>query len=303
MKKVILIAIFFVGCSSDSSEKKIPSFNQKMAFQHLLDQCSYGPRNPGSEGHQEFSKYLEEYLSSLSKNVIIQEFSYTEHLTTKKRKGKNLIAQFNLESEERLLLGAHWDTRSLSDEDPDEEKKLLPVLGANDGASGTAVLMELASIFSKNNPPIGIDIVFFDAEDVGINGKPYTFAMGSEYFSKNLPIEKPNFAIIVDMVGDKFLKIPIERFSYQVNPEMVKEIWGLANDLGLSAFEYRIGYEFYDDHVPLWENAQIPAIDIIDFDYPNLFYNYWHTQKDTPENCSPQSLYQVGTLLLNYIYD
>ena len=303
MKKVILIAIFFVGCSSDSSEKKIPSFNQKMAFQHLLDQCSYGPRNPGSEGHQEFSKYLEEYLSSLSKNVIIQEFSYTEHLTTKKRKGKNLIAQFNLESEERLLLGAHWDTRSLSDEDPDEEKKLLPVLGANDGASGTAVLMELASIFSKNNPPIGIDIVFFDAEDVGINGKPYTFAMGSEYFSKNLPIEKPNFAIIVDMVGDKFLKIPIERFSYQVNPEMVKEIWGLANDLGLSAFEYRIGYEIYDDHVPLWENAQIPAIDIIDFDYPNLFYNYWHTQKDTPENCSPQSLYQVGTLLLNYIYD
>ena len=303
MKKTILIAIFFVGCSSDSSEKNIPAFNQKMAFQHLLDQCSYGPRNPGSEGHQEFSKYLEEYLSSLSKSVIIQEFSYTEHLTTKKRKGKNLIAQFNLESEERLLLGAHWDTRSLSDEDPDEEERSLPVLGANDGASGTAVLMELASIFSKNNPPIGIDIVFFDAEDVGINGKPYTFAMGSEYFSKNLPIEKPNFAIIVDMVGDKSLKIPIERFSYQVNPEMVKEIWSLANDLGLSAFEYRVGYEIYDDHVPLWENAQIPAIDIIDFDYPNLFYNYWHTQNDIPENCSPQSLYQVGTLLLNYIYD
>ena len=303
MKKNILIAIFLVGCSSDISEKNIPTFNQKMAYQHLLDQCSYGPRNPGSEGHQEFSKYLEEYLSSLSKNVIIQEFSYTEHLTTKKRKGKNLIAQFNLESEERLLLGAHWDTRSLSDEDPDEEKRSLPVLGANDGASGTAVLMELASIFSKNNPPIGIDIVFFDAEDVGINGKPYTFAMGSEYFSKNLPIEKPNFAIIVDMVGDKSLKIPIERFSYQVNPEMVKEIWSLANDLGLNAFEYRVGYEIYDDHVPLWENAQIPAIDIIDFDYPNLFYNYWHTQKDIPENCSPQSLYQVGTLLLNYIYD
>ena len=303
MKKNILIAIFLVGCSSDISEKNIPTFNQKMAYQHLLDQCSYGPRNPGSEGHQEFSKYLEEYLSSLSKSVIIQEFSYTEHLTTKKRKGKNLIAQFNLESEERLLLGAHWDTRSLSDEDPDEEKRSLPVLGANDGASGTAVLMELASIFSKNNPPIGIDIVFFDAEDVGINGKPYTFAMGSEYFSKNLPIEKPNFAIIVDMVGDKSLKIPIERFSYQVNPEMVKEIWSLANDLGLNAFEYRVGYEIYDDHVPLWENAQIPAIDIIDFDYPNLFYNYWHTQKDIPENCSPQSLYQVGTLLLNYIYD
>ena len=89
--------------------------------------------------------------------------------------------------------------------------------------------MELASIFSQNTPPIGIDLVFFDAEDVGINGKPYTFAMGSEYFSKNLPIEKPKSAIIIDMIGDKYLKIPIERFSYRINPEMVKEIWSLAN--------------------------------------------------------------------------
>ena len=266
------------------------------------DQCSFGARNPGSEGHERFSEYLESYLLSLSPNVIVQEFSYLEHLTETQREGKNLIAQFNLESNERLLLGAHWDTRSLSDEDPDEEKKSLPVLGANDGASGTAVLMELASIFSQNTPPIGIDLVFFDAEDVGINGKPYTFAMGSEYFSKNLPIEKPKSAIIIDMIGDKYLKIPIERFSYRINPEMVKEIWSLANELDLNAFEYKVGYEIYDDHVPLWENAQIPAIDIIDFDYPNLFYNHWHTQNDTPENCSPQSLQQVGTLLLNYVY-
>ena len=302
MKKIIIIILFLVGCSSNSSEKNIPSFDENSAFQHLLDQCSFGPRNPGSEGHERFSEYLESYLLSLSPNVIVQEFSYLEHLTETQREGKNLIAQFNLESNERLLLGAHWDTRSLSDEDPDEEKKSLPVLGANDGASGTAVLMELASIFSQNTPPIGIDLVFFDAEDVGINGKPYTFAMGSEYFSKNLPIEKPKSAIIIDMIGDKYLKIPIERFSYRINPEMVKEIWSLANELDLNAFEYKVGYEIYDDHVPLWENAQIPAIDIIDFDYPNLFYNHWHTQNDTPENCSPQSLQQVGTLLLNYVY-
>lgn len=302
MKKIIIIILFLVGCSSNSSEKNIPGFDKNSAFQHLLDQCSFGPRNPGSEGHERFSEYLESYLLSLSPNIIVQEFSYLEHLTETQREGKNLIAQFNLESNERLLLGAHWDTRSFSDEDPDEEKKSLPVLGANDGASGTAVLMELASIFSQNTPPIGIDLVFFDAEDVGINGQPYTFAMGSEYFSKNLPIEKPKSAIIVDMIGDKYLKIPIERFSYRINPEMVKEIWSLANELDLSAFEYKVGYEIYDDHVPLWENAQIPAIDIIDFDYPNLFYNHWHTQNDTPENCSPQSLQQVGTLLLNYVY-
>ena len=113
----------------------------------------------------------------------------------------------------------------------------MPVLGANDGASGTAVLMELATIFSITSPPIGVDIVFFDAEDVGISGQPTTYAMGSEYFSKNLPISKPNSGIIVDMVGDKYLKIPIERFSYQIDSDTVKELWNLANDLSLSAFE------------------------------------------------------------------
>ena len=303
MKSLFLVIFFLAGCSTSSVEKSVPQFDHNRAFQHLVDQCDFGPRNPGSIGHTEFSNYLEEYLNVLSSELIIQEFSYLEHLTNINRDGKNFVARFNVESKERLLIGAHWDTRSFSDEDPDKEKHSIPVLGANDGASGTAILMELATIFSKNKPPIGIDLVFFDAEDVGINGQPYTFAMGSEYFSKNLPIEKPKSAIIVDMVGDKYLKLPIERFSYQTNPDMVKEIWNLADELGLSAFEYRIGYEIYDDHVPLWENAQIPAIDIIDFDYPNIFYNHWHTQNDIPENCSPQSLQQVGTLLLNYIYD
>jgi hypothetical protein len=104
------------------------------------------------------------------------------------------------------------------------------------------------------------------------------------------------------MVGDKNLTIPIERISYSIAPDKVKEIWDLADDLSLRAFKKTIANEIYDDHVPLWEIAQIPAIDIIDFQYPNMFYNYWHTQSDTPNNCSPQSLGQVGTLLVNYIY-
>tara|TARA_B100000073_G_scaffold29251_1_gene22360 strand:- start:203 stop:1114 length:912 start_codon:yes stop_codon:yes gene_type:complete len=303
MKKNIIFVLFLLACSSSEVAKNIPDFNGNRAYQHILDQCNFGPRNPGSIGHQQFANFLEDYLQRNSMKVIIQDFNYLEHITGVERTGKNLIAQFNLESKERLLIGAHWDTRAVADEDPNPDNRSIPILGANDGASGTAVLMELAKIFSNNPPTIGIDLVFFDAEDVGISGQPTTYAMGSEYFSKNLPIKKPNSAIIVDMVGDKYLKIPIERFSFQVNPEMVKEIWNLADDLGLSAFEYRVGYEIYDDHVPLWENAQIPAIDIIDFDYPNLFYNHWHTQNDVPENCSPQSLQQVGTLLLNYIYD
>ena len=296
----ILILIFFIySCEKND----IPQFDGKHSYDFLLKQCEFGPRNPGSIGHLQFSKYLEEFLSGIDNEIIVQNFNYKEHITSKTQNGKNFIIQFNKESSERLLIGAHWDTRSISDEETELDKRELPVLGANDGASGTAVLMELALVFRDNPPPIGIDLVFFDAEDVGISGQPTTFAMGSEYFSKNLPIKKPQNAIIVDMVGDKNLKIPIERFSYKTNPDLVKELWSLAEELDLEAFNYTLGYEIYDDHVPLWENAQIPAIDIIDFDYPNPFYNYWHTQNDIVENCSPQSLQQVGTLLLNYIYD
>jgi hypothetical protein len=139
----------------------MPSFNEQRAFQHLIDQCSYGPRNPGSLGYNNFSIYLEQYLKNLSSNIIIQDFTYLEHITGVERNGKNFIIQFNKESNERILIGAHWDTRAISDEDTNEDNRSMPVLGANDGASGTAVLMELATIFSTNSPPIGVDIVFF----------------------------------------------------------------------------------------------------------------------------------------------
>ena len=304
MKRIlILVLILFISCNTESIKSiDIPKFDSNKAFTYLVKQCEFGPRNPGSSGHLEFSNYLEAFLSELEGNLIVQEFIYIEPITNMERNGKNFIIQFNENAEYRLLLGAHWDTRSLSDQDEEVENQSLPVLGANDGASGTSVLMELATIISEKNPEIGIDIVFFDAEDGGFSGQPETFALGSRFFAENLPIVKPNFAIIVDMVGDKNLSIPIERISYNIAPEKVKEIWNLAEELSLPAFKKTIDLEIYDDHVPLWEVAAIPAIDIIDFQYPNMFYNHWHTQRDTPENCSPQSLGQVGNLLVNYIY-
>ena len=304
MKRILfLVLILFFSCNTKPRNSiDIPNFDSNKAFTYLVKQCEFGPRNPGSSGHLEFSNYLETFLSELEGNLIIQEFIYTEPITNMERNGKNFIIQFNENAEYRLLLGAHWDTRSLSDQDEEVENQSLPVLGANDGASGTSVLMELATIISEKNPEIGIDIVFFDAEDGGFSGQPETFALGSRFFAENLPIVKPNFAIIVDMVGDKNLSIPIERISYNIAPEKVKEIWNLAEELSLPAFKKTIDLEIYDDHVPLWEVAAIPAIDIIDFQYPNMFYNHWHTQRDTPENCSPQSLGQVGNLLVNYIY-
>ena len=304
MKRIlVLVLILFFSCNTEPRNPiDIPNFDSNKAFTYLVKQCEFGPRNPGSSGHLEFSNYLEAFLSELEGNLIVQEFIYIEPITNMERNGKNFIIQFNENAEYRLLLGAHWDTRSLSDQDEEIENQSLPVLGANDGASGTSVLMELATIISKKNPEIGIDIVFFDAEDGGFSGQPETFALGSRFFAENLPIVKPNFAIIVDMVGDKNLSIPIERISYNIAPEKVKEIWNLAEELSLPAFKKTIDLEIYDDHVPLWEVAAIPAIDIIDFQYPNMFYNHWHTQRDTPENCSPQSLGQVGNLLVNYIY-
>lgn len=299
--RFILIAIIVFGCSQQKSVE-VPRFSGVKAFQYLEKQCEFGPRNPGSTGHKEFANYLENFLKERFDNILIQEFEYIEPVTESLRKGKNFIVQFNQDAKYRLLIGAHWDTRAISDQDKNIEHKTLPVLGANDGGSGTAILMTLYDMFTADEPPIGIDLVFFDAEDVGRSFEGNTFAVGSEFFSKNLPIKKPDFAIIVDMVGDKQLNLPIERFSYNIAPKKVKEIWDMAEDLSLNAFEKRIVEEIYDDHVPLWENAQIPAIDIIDFKYPNLFYNHWHTQQDIPENCSPKSLEQVGTLLLNYIY-
>jgi len=303
MKKILFLFLFLVSCNTASKKSiYIPDFNSNTAFTYLEKQCEFGPRNPGSVGHVDFSNYLTDFLNDLPGKLTIQEFSYIEPVTDMKREGKNFIIQFNEKAEYRLLLGAHWDTRSFSDQDESIDNQRLPVLGANDGASGTAVLMELCSIFSLHNPEIGIDVVFFDAEDGGIAGEPETFALGAKFFAENLPITKPDFAIIIDMVGDKNLTIPIERLSYNIAPDKVKEIWSLAEDLSLSAFKKTIESEIYDDHVPLWEIAQIPAIDIIDFKYPNMFYNYWHTQLDTPENCSPQSLGQVGDLLVNYVY-
>ena len=305
MKRMLflVLVLFLISCNTTPTKSiDIPNFDFNKAFTYLEEQCEFGPRNPGSAGRSNFSDYLKDFLSDLSGKLTIQEFVYTEPITNIERDGKNFIIQFNEEAKYRLLLGAHWDTRSFSDQDKSVDNQSIPVLGANDGASGTAVLMELCNIFSVNNPKIGIDVIFFDAEDGGIPGEPDTFALGARFFAENLPIKKPNFAIIVDMVGDKNLTIPIERISYSIAPKKVKEIWGLAEDLSLPAFKKTIENEIYDDHVPLWEIAEIPAIDIIDFQYPNMFYNYWHTQLDTPENCSAQSLGQVGKLLVSYIY-
>ena len=194
-KMKYLIILFLLFSCSKEEQILVPDFDGVKAFHYIEKQCEFGPRNPGSSGHKEFSIYLESFLKKYDQNLIVQEFEYTEPVTETIKEGKNFVVQFNKDAEYRLLLGAHWDTRSISDQDKNLENRKLPVLGANDGGSGTAVLMTLCDIFSQNNPPIGIDMVFFDAEDGGISYHPNTYALGSEFFAKNLPIKKPNFGI------------------------------------------------------------------------------------------------------------
>ena len=298
--KIILTISTIIVLSSCNNA--VPKFDKGNAFRYLVEQCEFGPRNPGSNGYKQCLDYLQKTLSGFADTILLQPFVLDDLVNEKSYDLTNIIARFKVGDPQQLLIGAHWDTRPWADEDPDTEKRNDPIIGANDGASGVAVILELARILNASPPPIGITLVLFDGEDMGRSGNPKSYAQGSLAFAKDLPIEKPDEAIILDMIGDAELHIPIERNSYRQNRQLVKKLWSLAKVLSLDAFESRIEYSIYDDHVPLWAEAKIPAVDIIDFNYPNSYTNYWHTTQDLPEHCSAESLGQVGTLLVHYIY-
>ena len=297
----IILTISTISVLS-SCNNAVPNFDKGNAFRYLVEQCEFGPRNPGSNGYKQCLDYLQKTLSGFADTIFVQPFVLDDLVNEKSYDLTNIIARFKVGDPQQLLIGAHWDTRPWADEDPDTEKRNDPIIGANDGASGVAVILELARILNASPPPIGITLVLFDGEDMGRSGIPKSYAQGSLAFAKDLPIEKPDEAIILDMIGDAELHIPIERNSYRQNRQLVKKLWSMAEELSLDAFESRIVYTLYDDHVPLWVEAKIPAVDIIDFNYPNSYANYWHTTQDLPENCSAESLGQVGTLLVHYIY-
>ena len=299
IKTILTISTISVLSSCNNA---VPNFDKGNAFRYLVEQCEFGPRNPGSNGYKQCLDYLQKTLSGFADTILLQPFVLDDLVNENSYDLTNIIARFKVDDPQQLLIGAHWDTRPWADEDPDTEKRNNPIIGANDGASGVAVILELARILKASPPPIGITLVLFDGEDMGRSGTPKSYAQGSLAFAKDLPIEKPDEAIILDMIGDAELHIPIERNSYHQNRELVKKLWSMAEELSLDAFESRIVYTLYDDHVPLWVEAKIPAIDIIDFNYPNSYTNYWHTTQDLPENCSAESLGQVGTLLVHYIY-
>jgi len=293
---LILIFLFQIGQATEP-----PEFSGKKAFDYLRKQVEFGPRNPGSEGHQQTKYFLLNEMRKFTPTVIDQSFIYYDKLRNKTLTLTNIIARFQVKKEPRILISAHWDTRPWADQDPNPANRSKPILGANDGASGVAVLLELASILSQNPPPVGVDLVLFDGEDYGREGHLDEYFLGSRYFAANNTQFFPIASILLDMVGDANLQLPIEGYSQQYAPNLVRKVWDIAATLGESAFLDIVNGYISDDHVILNENG-IPTIDIIDFAYPDQTNRYWHTLKDTPDKCSPESLETVGRVMVYLIY-
>ena len=293
----LLILAVIVGCGSGK-----PDFDNQKAFSYLVKQCEFGPRNPGSQGHKNTLEYLVGELEATSDSLKLQEFTHIDESSGRVYNLTNIIASFDLSNPVRVLLGAHWDTRPRSDYDADPAKRAQPLLGANDGASGVAVLLELARIMQQNRPVVGVDIILFDGEDFGEEGDLDRYFLGSRHFSKNFTGQKPEWAIIIDMVGDANLELPIERYSYEHNRELDERVWSAAERARAHQFKRNLGSYVEDDHLMLFKHAGIPAINIIDMDYVQGGVNLWHTSLDTPERCSAESLGAVGRTLIELIY-
>jgi glutaminyl-peptide cyclotransferase len=296
--KFIFSFFLFLPVLSSCQSQVIPEFNAKNAFQYLEKQCEFGARVPGTEAHLKCRDYLVAELQKYADRVMQQSFQAVMEQDKRSVTCYNIIANFNSSKTNRILLCAHWDSRPWADRDPDPANQKKPVPGADDGASGVAVLLEIARIINITQPKYGVDIVFFDAEDFGTYGQNDTWALGSKQFAQNaMRNYHPEFAILLDMIGDADQQIYIEQNSYQYARKIVDRVWKIADQMGIHEFIPEVKFDVYDDHLNLLEIG-IPAIDIIDFEY-----QYWHTVEDTPDKCSPKSLDNVGRVLLGVLYD
>ncbi len=271
-----------------------PAFNATRAFADLEKQVAFGTRVPGTEGHAKTRDWLLEELNKTAGNAKRQDFTY-------KVPGgptlsmSNIVARFNPEAKTQILLCAHWDTRPTADQEIEPDKQNKPIPGANDGASGVAVLLELARKFAAQKPNVGVQIVLFDGEDYGPTGD--NMYLGAKHYAKNPAFPKPDYAILLDMIGDRELSFQREAYSDMQAPEINDKVWDAAEALGRKEFLSGVGRQITDDHIPLQE-AGIKAIDLIDFDYAP-----WHTLDDTPDKCSPASLKAIGDVVAKVVYE
>lgn len=274
------------------------AFDGQGAFKDLEKQVAFGPRVPNMASHTACRDYLVDTLRPEADSVERQDFTWKVGPRTLQM--SNIIARWKgTGGKKGVLLSAHWDTRPTADYEPTPAGRRTPIPGANDGASGVAVLLQAARMFKKTPPPVPVMIVFFDGEDYG-PGVDRMF-LGSRHFADHLPKDTPGRGILLDMIGDRDLQIPKEDNSVQNAQEVVDEVYGQARALGLERyFPSVVDRSIEDDHIPLQQKG-LKVIDLIDFDYgPD--HTWWHTLQDTPDKCSPNSLAVVGEVVTRWVY-
>lgn len=286
------------GHPGDLSAAEVPAFDQQRAFADLEYQVDAGYRVPGSAVHRQVRDWLQEQLAAQSDEVHLQPF--THKLGGRDVEMWNIIALFpgtGGEDAEHVLLAAHWDTRPTADKETDPLLQKKPIPGANDGASGVAVLLEIARQLKANPIERTVEIVLFDGEDYG--PKIDNMLLGAKYYAANLPKKRADWGVLLDMVGDRDLQIYREPnsdlYARKVNGRIFNaaKMLNFSGAVGIPGFYNSPGkYNITDDHIPINE-AGIPMVDVIDFDYPP-----WHTLQDNVEQCDPQSLFIVGTTIL-----
>ncbi|HZY79246.1 MAG TPA: M28 family peptidase [Cyclobacteriaceae bacterium] len=319
---IVLCLIFFscnkkndTGSSSTTTVTPVdaPKINADSAYAFVQKQVDFGPRIPNTENHRKTAAWLEQQLRRLGGQVTIQSFK-APSIEGQQLELKNIIASFNPEKQKRIMLAAHWDTRPYADKDT--EKPNATIDGANDGASGVGVLLEIARVIQSKAPRAGVDIVLFDGEDWGEKNNEYGrvpipeelddwWCLGSQYWSanKHKPNFRPYYGILLDMVGAADARFFREGHSMQYAPRVVDKVWTAGATLGYSNYFIKqdVG-ELTDDHKFVNMVAKIPMIDIVHFDPNNGFGDFHHTTKDNMSVINKRTLEAVGNTVLYVIY-
>jgi glutaminyl-peptide cyclotransferase len=330
VKKVVLgifssTVLLFMGCDNEPMQKetvepepktvtkpriKAPSFNEDSAYLFTKIQVDFGPRVPESKAHAKAAEWFQKQLKAYGAKVILQT-GLGKTFDGKQYGIKNIIASFNDSAKERILLCTHWDSRPFADKDSIDKNKAID--GANDGASGVAVLMEIARLIKNNPPNVGIDIILFDLEDYGrgevegYEGNEDTWCLGSKYWAENKHQAAYNarFGILLDMVGGFNPSFPKEGYSLYYANGVVDKVWEAAKNLGYAAiFKDNTSSTITDDHVNINKIAGIPCIDILNYD-ENLrdFNAHHHKHSDNLKNIDKKTLAIVGQVVLDVIYN
>ena len=305
---LVILILFSAAplCGQDrQTEQEDNPIDGENAYSILKRICTLGPRISGSDAMQQQQRMLTEYFEKLGAKVELQSFEMRHPATFRDVTIGNLIVQFYPDRKERIMICTHYDTRPYPDRDPRNPRGRF--IGANDGASGVGLLCELGRHVNNLDGEIGLDFVFFDAEEFIYDKNRDELFVGSTYFSEQYRKEPPEYryreAVLIDMIGDKHLDLYYEKNSRSLAPKLTKEIWQIAGNLGIREFKPQTRHAVRDDHLPLNNIARIPTCDIIDFDYPTIKNRniYWHTTEDTVDKCSADSLAKVGWVLHRWI--